>query len=105
MTQPTPEVLVEATRYSVSLLPRDDVNFNAYALYVQRRRDGWGITDGHGWVEGHTGWMTLDSYEALVFPELDDALALARKIVPTVAVNGRTATDAYNRRMAGEARS
>ncbi|MFH8717270.1 hypothetical protein [Streptomyces zaomyceticus] len=105
MTQPTPEILVEATRYTVSLLPRYDINFNAFALHVQRRRDGWGITGGHGWVEGHAGWMTLDSYEALVFPELDDALALARKIAPTIGVNGHTATDAYNRRMAEAARS
>ncbi|MGW4703742.1 hypothetical protein [Streptomyces sp. NPDC004285] len=104
MSQPTPEILIEATRYSVSLLPRDDVNFNAFALHVQRRRDGWGITDGFGWVEGHTGYMTLDSYEALVFPELDDALDMARKIVPTISVNGYTATDAYSRRMAEEAR-
>ncbi|MFB7359614.1 hypothetical protein [Streptomyces gardneri] len=105
MTQPTPEVLVEATRYSVSLLPRDDVNFNTFVLYVQLRRDGWGITDGLGWVEGYTGFMTLDSYEALVFAELDDALALARKMAPNIGAPGRTATDAYKRRMAEEARS
>lgn len=92
-----PPVLVEATQYTVSVLPRDDVNFNAHALYVQRKRGGWGITDGAGWVEGPNGHWTLDFYEALVFDDLAEALALARKLAPTVSVNGRTALDAYRR--------
>jgi hypothetical protein len=104
MTQPTPEILVEATRYLVSLLPRGDADFNAFALYVQRRHDGWGITDGLGWVEGPNGHWHLDYYEALVFDELDDALALARKLAPGKRAKGITATEAHRRRMAEEAR-
>lgn len=92
-----PPVLVEATRYTVSVLPRDDVNFNAYALYVQRRRGGWGITDGAGWVADWQHRWTLDHYDALLFAELTDALALARKLAPGVTVNGATAIDAYRR--------
>lgn len=92
-----PEVLIEAVRYAVSVLPRDDINFHAYALYVQRRRNGWGITDGAGWIESRTGTWTLDHYEALDFPSLESALALARKIAPSWTVNGITATEAYHR--------
>jgi hypothetical protein len=92
-----PPVLVEATRYAVSVLPRNDVNFNAYALYVQRRRDGWGITDGAGWVADWQRHWTLDHYDALLFPELDDALTFARKLAPGHRVNGITAVEAYRR--------
>jgi hypothetical protein len=62
-----------------------------------RRRKGWGITDGAGWIEGPTGHWTLDYYEAMDFTELNDALALARKLAPGVNVNGCTALDAYRR--------
>ncbi|MFE5301832.1 hypothetical protein [Streptomyces sp. NPDC056632] len=92
-----PPVLVEATRYSVSVLPHADINFHAYALYVQRRRDGWGITDGAGWVESRSGHWTLDSHDALAFPTPGPALALARKFAPGWVVNGITATEAYRR--------
>lgn len=92
-----PEVTVTATRYTVSLLSTDDVNYRAYALYVDRRRDGWGITDGAGWVESRTGTWTLDHYEALTFPTPEPALALARKIAPGWTVNGITAAEAYRR--------
>jgi len=90
-----PEVTVTATRYTVSLLPADDINHRTYALYVQHRSDGWGITDGAGWVEGPIGHWHLDYYEALTFAELDDALALARRLAPYYRVNGRTAAEAY----------
>lgn len=96
MTDQT-EILVETTRYSVSLLPRGDSNFHSYALHVQRRRDGWGITDGAGWVESLTGHWTLDHYEALTFPTPEPALVLARKVAPNVTVNGITASEAYRR--------
>ncbi|MFJ3537020.1 hypothetical protein ACIPQA_16305 [Streptomyces sp. NPDC090109] len=92
-----PEVTVTATRYTVSLLPADDINHRAYALYVQQRSDGWGITDGFGWVEGPGGHWNLDYHEALTFAELDDALALARKLAPDYPVNGITAAEAYRR--------
>ena len=92
-----PPVLVEATRYAVSVLPRHDVNFNAYVLHVQRRRDGWGITDGFGWLEGPNGHWTLDHYEAKSFTDLDDALAVARQLAPGVVCNGVTAAEAYRR--------
>ncbi|WP_282696305.1 hypothetical protein [Streptomyces sp. CC208A] len=92
-----PEVTVTATRYTVSLLPADDINHRAYALYVQRRPDGWGITDGVGWVEGPGGHWHFDYYEALTFAELDDALALARRLAPGKRVNGITAAEAYRR--------
>ncbi|WP_435601312.1 hypothetical protein [Streptomyces sp. C10-9-1] len=96
MTQP-PEATVEAVRYAVSVLPADDINFNAYALYVQRRRDGWGITDGAGWVETRTGTWTLDHYEALTFPTPEPALALAQRFALRRTVNGISVTEAYQR--------
>ncbi|MFD5875667.1 hypothetical protein [Streptomyces sp. NPDC060322] len=96
MTQ-QPEVLVEVTRYSVCVLPRGDINFTAFVMYVQRRRDGWGITDGAGWVASVTGQWTLDHYDALTFAELEDALSLARKLAPDRRINGHTAMDAYRR--------
>ncbi|MFE7509721.1 hypothetical protein ACFU8I_00545 [Streptomyces sp. NPDC057540] len=97
--QPTgqPEVLVEATRYSVSVLPRDDINVRTYALYVERRRDGWGITDGSAWVVSLHGHWSLNYDAAITRPDLDDALAIARRLAPEYRVNGITATEAYHR--------
>jgi hypothetical protein len=92
-----PPIQIEATRYSVSMLPRDDANFHAYVIFVQRRDDGWGITDGLGWVEGPNGHWHLDYHEALTFAELDDALALARKLAPGRTAKGITAAEAYRR--------
>lgn len=90
-----PEVTVTATRYTVSLLPANDINHHTYALNVVLRHDGWGITDGFSWIEGPGGHWHIDRHEALTFAELDDALALARRLAPGYRVNGRTAAEAY----------
>lgn len=92
-----PEVTVTATRYAVSLLPADDVNYRAYALYVDRRRDGWGITDGAAWVVSLDGHWSLNFDAAITRPDLDDALAIARRLAPMYRVNGITAAEAYRR--------
>ena len=101
--RPIPQVHVEATRYEVSVLPRGHANFNLFVLYVQHRRDGWGITDGAGWVASVAGHWTLDHYDALTFAALDDALAMARKLAPSRRAMGHTATDAYYRTHPGAA--
>ncbi|GHG15355.1 hypothetical protein ACFFSH_39355 [Streptomyces filamentosus] len=90
-----PEVIVTATRYTVSLLPADDINHRAYALNVVLRQDGWGITDGAAWIVSVDGYWSLDYDAAITRPHLDDALALARRLAPGYRVNGRTAVEAY----------
>ena len=99
-----PPVLVEVGRYEVSLLPRGDINRKYFTLFVENRGGGrWAVHDGHGcyaadgtWAAGikpfeRPDWETTHRFD------LDDALALARKLAPTVSVNGHTALDAYRR--------
>lgn len=91
-----PQVLVAVTRYTVSVLPPDDINHRYFALYVELTPRGWIVTDGHSGYDadgiGHHGearWHPFNDYE--------DALAVARRLAPGLTVNGHTATDAYHR--------
>lgn len=95
-----PEVLVEITRYEVSVLPADDINRKHFALYVDRTRNGsWIVNDGHGGYDIDGDWAPGLAV-AHEFNDYDDALALARKLAPNVTVNGHTATEAYHRTQA-----
>lgn len=89
-----PEVLVSITRYTVSVLPPDDINRRYFTLHVELTRHGWIVTDGHlGYDEDGTGTPGPGSGHA--FADYDDALALARRLAPGLTINGHTATEAY----------
>lgn len=105
-TQPTttepPAPTVQATRYTVSVLPADDINHRAYALYVELTRVGptrravWVVHDMDGGYGPDGGWTPGISSGA-EFREVEDALELARRLAPGRTVNGITAVDAYRR--------
>lgn len=100
-----PEVLVEPTRYEVSVLPHDDINRSSFTINVEARGHGtWAVARHNQCLNASGQWdwepspsNREDDWLATHRFDLDDALALARKLAPTVTVNGRTALDAYQR--------
>jgi hypothetical protein len=92
-----PDVIVQATRYEVSLLPLGDINRRDFALYVERTRRGtWIVHDGHGGYDSDGNWAAgLASGDD--FQDRDDAETLARRLAPTINVNGITAVEALRR--------
>lgn len=94
-----PEPIVSITRYEVSLLPCGDINRKYFTLFVELNRNGWTVHDGHGGYGANGEWEPgrLNAYP---FADYDDALALARRLAPSVTVNGHTARDAYLRAQA-----
>ncbi|MET7795705.1 hypothetical protein [Streptomyces decoyicus] len=95
-----PNVLVTITRYEVSVLPADDINRRYFVLFVElTRRGAWVITDGHGGYDRDGGW-TPGRDSGIEYADVEEALALARRLAPALAVNGHTATDAYRRTQA-----
>jgi len=106
-TLPTPTV--QPTTYWVSLLPEDDVNFKFYVLTVEYRQGRWAVTNGDSclgmdgtWADGVKPYGRGAEWLAAHRFDLDTALRLAQEAAPHVAVNGRTAADAY-RLAVGEA--
>ncbi|MFD7922483.1 hypothetical protein ACFV3R_25065 [Streptomyces sp. NPDC059740] len=98
MIQPSP--LTDITRYEVSVLPADDINRRYFTLYVEKTRRGkWVVTDGHGGYDRDGNW-TPGLTSGIEYADVEDALALARRLAPNVTVNGHTATDAYHRTQA-----
>lgn len=92
-----PEVIVSITRYTVSVLPADDINYRAFALFVEPTRRGtWVVTDGLGGF-GPNGWWTPGRDSGAEYADVEDALTLARRLAPDRTVNGHTAVDAYRR--------
>lgn len=106
------EPIVRATRYEVSILPEDDVNYRLYAVQVQRRPDGkWMVVskamdacyglDGV-WADGVKPYGRGDDWvRAHRFDEAT-ALRLAREAAPSVTVNGITAAQVLERRQQTE---
>lgn len=106
MTQPaTPEVLVEPTRYEVSVLPFDDINRPSFTITVEARgANRWAVCRHHQCLDldGTWSWEALpsgrpDEWLATHRFDLDTALKLAREAAPRIRVNGHTALDAYRR--------
>lgn len=91
-----PEVIVSVTRYTVSLLPADDINHRYFALYVELKPGGWVLHNGHEFYTAEGGWEPSQSL-AHRFADYEEALALAREGAPDITVNGHTALDAYRR--------
>lgn len=91
-----PEVLVTITRYTVSVLPADDINHRSFALYVELKPNGWVVHDGASGYDADGAEHFGQTWRHPI-ADYDDALALARRLAPTLTVNGDTATDAYRR--------
>jgi hypothetical protein len=92
-----PEVIVSVTRYTVSVIPADDINHRYFALIVEPTRRGtWAVTDGHGGYDRDGRW-TPGRDSGSEYADVDDALALARRLAPGLTVNGHTAVEAYQR--------
>lgn len=91
-----PEVIVSITRYTVSVLPADDINHRHYALHVELKPDGWIVGDGHRYYHPDGSWQPGQGL-AHRFADCEDALAVAREAAPEWNANGLTATDVYHR--------
>lgn len=91
-----PEVLVTATRYTVSVLPADDINHKYFALHVELKPSGWVVHNGHEFYTSEGGWEPSLA-RAHRFADYEDALSLAREAAPELTVNGHTAVEAYQR--------
>lgn len=87
-----PEPIVTATSYRVSCLPFDHPDCRHYALAVTYRtrgaEAGFAVTDGEVYFS-QGGFMT----DVAVLMPLDQALALAKRIVPGIVVGDRTVAD------------
>jgi len=87
-----PDVIVSVTRYTVSLLPADDVNHRYFALFVELKPRGWLVHNGHEFYASDGTWQPSQSM-AHYFADCDEALAFARESAPDVTVNGFRAAD------------
>ena len=104
--QPSPRV--RATRFEVSLLPEDDINYPLYALAVEARgADRWAVVRHRQCLgaDGEWSWESVPSEredEWLAGHRFDreTALRLAAEAAPHVTVNGVTAAEAWRRREA-----
>lgn len=100
---------VRATRFEVSLLPEDDVNYRSFRVLVEERDGyGWTVHDGHACLSAAGVWdgVGISVYgndEAWIVAHRFDretALRLAREAAPGVTVNGVTAAEVLRRREA-----
>jgi hypothetical protein len=96
---------VEATTFTVSLLPYDHIDAPLFALAVEKRSEGtWAVMRmrhclgvGGEWDFEPSPSNREDEWLATHRFDLDTALTLAREAAPAVRVNGRTAADAASR--------
>lgn len=103
-----PEPTVEVTAYRVSCLPADHPEAYIFSLKVERRSsnpDRWAVTDGVRCytAKGTKGYESNPSSRTKNFlrwyrHSLEDALALAKRIAPTMTCNGFTIADVLARR-------
>lgn len=91
-----PDVLVTATRYTVSVLPDDDINRRYFEVYIELTPRGWAVHDGHAGYDDGAGEHVGETHRHPL-ADYQDALDLARWLAPRLTVNGRTAVDAYRR--------
>lgn len=100
-----PEVIVQITRYEVSVLPEDDINRSVFTINVENRgNDRWAVVRHQRCMNAQGEW----SWERVPSEREDEwldehrfnrmtALELARWAAPRIVVNGETAVDAYRR--------
>lgn len=103
MTIPEPSVVT--TAYAVSCVPEDNVNAWHFTVKVERRGpDLWSVNDGHFCfaADGSRSYEPIPSerqedWKARHRFDLDTALALAKRVAPTLRVNGYTVADVLRR--------
>lgn len=96
MTEPT----VETVAYQVSCLPSSHPDAQHFSLRVERRStdpDRWAVTEGFVCYDANgrqeyesTVTNRTDTFRRQFRHTLTDAMELARKIAPTMTVNGWT---------------
>jgi hypothetical protein len=92
-------VSVEATQYTVSVLPTDNVNYRRYAIKLEARPGArWVVATGHGDYINDAGEWTFgldfsDEWRAAHWHTFDRAVELATAAALDVEVNGRSARD------------
>lgn len=96
------------TRFEVSLLPEDDINYPFHTVAVEDRgNDRWAVVRHRQCLgaDGEWSWESIpsereDEWLASHRFDLDAALDLAREAAPGVTVNGVTAAEVLRRREA-----
>lgn len=103
-----PEPIVRVTRYEVSVLPEDDINYPVYAIAVETRSASLWAVVRHRMCLGADGewdWESIpsergDEWLAAHRFDRETALRLAQAAAPSVTVNGITAAQVLARRAA-----
>lgn len=99
MTEPR----VDVVAYEVSCLPADRIEAPVFTLRVERRSvtpDRWCVSDGAFCyaLDGTTEYEPIpssrtDKFRTKYWHRWDDAIALAKRIAPTMSANGLSAED------------
>lgn len=98
----TPQAVVQATEYTVSCIPEDNINSFSFGLTVRYRGGGrWAVQRGEHaclgadgtWADGVKPYDRGDDWLAAHRFDLDTALRLAKDAAPHVTVNGYTVAD------------
>jgi hypothetical protein len=97
-----PEPTATVVQYSVSCLPRRNPNYRHYVVSVIEREIGRWVVRAEGEIRDSNGdpiqpmaeGDDVAAWAAGHRFDLDTALALARRIAPTLVVNGYTVADA-----------
>jgi hypothetical protein len=99
---PVPEPAATVGEYRVSCLPREHRNYRHFVVYVFEREPNRWVVRVNGEICDANGdqiepRLPLEDFEAWAAKhrfDLDTALALAKRIAPTLIVNGYTVADA-----------
>lgn len=91
---------VRATTYTVSCLPEGHDDLYVWAVFVEFTGRGWAVRRMKRCydIDGEWDWESIPSerteeWLARFRFDLDTALDIARRVAPTIRVNGRTARD------------
>lgn len=87
--QPTPDVHVAVSSYTISCLPEDHRSWRHYRLVVHRRGDGWVIEQAGEFLAADHFW----SPKPVTYTAAEEALAVATAYAPTMALNGVTVAE------------
>ena len=99
------EPVVRPVKYAVSCVPEGNVNVSSFTVWVEYRGRGlWSVTDGAFCYDanGNAEYEPIpserdDEWRAKYRFPLDAALALAKRVAPTLTVNGYTVADVLAR--------
>lgn len=91
---------VETDRYAVSPVPYGHRDYRNLLIYVVRHENGWGITDGAGWLANRRGSWTLNSDDAQIFTGAPEAKRVAVAIAEGIRLRAVSILEAKRRREA-----